>query len=111
MLAARVTVIAVLAAACADAQDSQPATPDYGPLTNMLLSQPLAETRTELERRISDRTADDNVRLALGVTRLLQAVERLGQSLHRYGFEHKRDLDIITFVGVTSRRIPPSIIV
>jgi hypothetical protein len=106
MLAAPVTIVAALAVATAAAQEPPPAPPDHGPLTNMLLSQPLAETRTELERRISDRTANDNDRLALGVTRLLQAVERLGQSLYRYGFEPTRDLDMLTFVGVPSPRFP-----
>src|SRR5262245_56008635 len=85
MLAIRIAVIAALTAASAAAQNSQPTGPEYGPLTSMLLSQPLAQTRTELERRISDAGGDDNVRLALGLARLLQSVERLGQSLYRYG--------------------------
>lgn len=106
MLANRITIIAVLAASSAAAQDSQPAQPDYGPLSNMLLTQPLSETRAELERRISARSAVDNDRLALGVTRLLQSVERLGQSLHRYGFEPTRDLDILVMIGFPTLRIP-----
>jgi hypothetical protein len=90
----------------AQAQDSQPAIPDFGPLTNLLLTQPAAKAAASLKERAETREAKSDVQVAFAVARLLSAVERFGQSLHEYGFEPTRDLDYLVLVGFPSPRIP-----
>lgn len=89
-----------------NAQDSKPATPDFGPLTNLLLNRSPADACAELKRQHEGRKPTDDERFVLALARLLRAVERFGQSLQQYGFEPTRDLDILTFVGLPVVRIP-----
>lgn len=101
-----VAAISMLIPSVATAQDSQPARQDFGPLTNLLLNHAPAEACAELERQQEDRKPADEERFALAIARLLRAVERFGQSLHQYGFEPTRDLDILSLIGLPVVRIP-----
>lgn len=88
-------------------QSSQPAAPrDYGPLTAAIISQPLDRTREMLQERLRSNPAEDDSRLALAVVRLLQATERFGQSMYRYGFEPAPSVEMLTWVGLPNLRIP-----
>lgn len=95
-----------LSAPFAAAQESKPMDPDYGLLTNLLLNRPPGDACAELKRRMAGRTATGNEQFALGIARLLRAVERFGQSLHEYGFEPTDDLSILGFFGVPVVQIP-----
>ena len=47
----------------------------------------VTQAQTELSQYLAAHTLDQEARYALGVARLVGAIERLGQSLHRYGLE------------------------
>ena len=45
----------------------------------------LADAAATLEEHLRDAAADDTARFLLGAVQFMQAAERLGQSLYRYG--------------------------
>ena len=53
----------------------------------------LKELHADLSARLTSSPADDQVRFALGGTEFLMAVERMSQSMYRYGLEQPRGLE------------------
>ncbi len=83
-------LVAVLAsvptAALADTADGQPLVEKF------LLTGELAAGEKTLANHLETYPNDDQIRLELGVLRVIRAVERLGQSLHRYGAKGHRSM-------------------
>lgn len=94
---------AFASAASGQTASSQPIV--FEPLTQLLLNSPPQAVISELTEKLRAEPSD-NTRFALGVARLLRGVERMGQSLHRFGFEPVRDLDILAMIGLPSPQIP-----
>lgn len=67
---------------------------DEAPLVEKyLIEGKLAEGETTLKKVLADHPDDDRTRYGLGTLQMIRAVERLSQSLYRYGFgSHYRDM-------------------
>jgi uncharacterized protein (TIGR03000 family) len=66
-------------------------TPDQPPLAEaFLLKGQFAEGETALMNRLKSSAQDDQARFGLGTLQFARAVERLGQSLYRYGLRSDR---------------------
>lgn len=77
-------LIATSAARAAVAEERMP------PLVaSFLNSGRLAEGDEVLAKRLAEQPGDDTTRFSLGVLRFMRAVERLTQSLHRYGLQDR----------------------
>lgn len=53
----------------------------------------LAALRGDLERRLAAAPADDQVRLALGTTQFIMAIEHMAQSMYRHGLQPPRGFE------------------
>jgi hypothetical protein len=62
-------------------------TPVWPAVEAMLVQGKLADAQRQLAAQLRAEPKDDNARLALGVVQTLQGVERLMQSLYRYGLD------------------------
>lgn len=104
----RVLILAVVAASAgvAGAQASRPAGAAGDLLSPAALEQPLRDVEARLAQLAAEPAQRDDVRFALGVARLLRAVEKLGQSLHKYGFQPDRGLGILGMVGMPAPMFP-----
>lgn len=91
-------LLVVTLAAAGDGSRPQPA-----PLVeSYLVGGRLADGESALSAKLHEQPGDDQLRFSLGVVRFLRAIERLGQSLHRYGLQS----DIGQKLGIPILRLP-----
>lgn len=105
VLALSATLMAQDSRPPAAAQASRPAAAGdlLGPAA---LEQPLRDVESRLAKLAGEPAQRDEVRFALGVVRLLRAVEKLGQALHKYGFQPDRGLGILGMAGLPAPDFP-----
>ena len=65
-----------------------------------------ADAASVARSRLAEAPDDDQARFALGAVQFLQAVERLGQSLHRYGLRSAQNQSEIGLLALPILRIP-----
>ncbi|XGV98079.1 MAG: hypothetical protein ACAF41_03895 [Leptolyngbya sp. BL-A-14] len=63
-----------------------------------LIAGKFAEGEAAMSARLKEKPEDDQARLSLGITQLMSGVERLTQSLYRYGLRHNSLTNVLPFL-------------
>lgn len=102
------TICLLIAAAAFHAPDT-PSTPEPPDYTQLLYDGALARAEDSAAAALKRDDRDDAARFALGVTQLLRGVERVSQSLYKYGFGSGRARDAAGLLAMTGGAALPGL--